>query len=46
MPLYGAGLGCKVRVPALDGAVESTIPARTNGGRTFRLKGQRPHGQA
>jgi DnaJ-class molecular chaperone len=25
---------------ALDGAVELTIPARTNSGRTFRLKGE------
>jgi DnaJ-class molecular chaperone len=27
-------------VPTLDGAVELTIPAHTNGGRTFRLKGK------
>lgn len=38
--LYEAVLGAKVRVPTLDGAVELAIPAHTNGGRTFRLKGK------
>ena len=38
--LYEAELGGKVRVPTLDGAVELTIPPRTNGGRTFRLRGK------
>ena len=38
--VYEAELGGKVRVPTLDGAVELTIPARTNSGRTFRLKGK------
>jgi DnaJ-class molecular chaperone len=38
--LYEAVLGAKVRVPTLDGAVELAIPAGTNGGRTFRLKGK------
>ncbi|MEA2977918.1 MAG: hypothetical protein QOF19_3438 [Alphaproteobacteria bacterium] len=38
--LYEAVLGGKVRVPTLDGAVELAIPARTNSGRTFRLKGK------
>ena len=38
--LYEAVLGAKVRVPTLDGAVELAIPANTNGGRTFRLKGK------
>jgi len=33
-------LGGKVRVPTLDGAVELAIPANTNSGRTFRLKGK------
>ena len=33
-------LGGKVRVPTLDGAVELAIPAGTNSGRTFRLKGK------
>jgi DnaJ-class molecular chaperone len=33
-------LGAKVRVPTLDGAVQLAIPANTNGGRTFRLKGK------
>ena len=37
--LYEAALGGKVRVPTLDGAVELAIPAGTNSGRTFRLKG-------
>ena len=40
VPQYEAQLGGKVRVPTLDGAVELTIPARTNSGRTFRLKGK------
>ena len=35
-----AVLGAKVRVPTLDGAVELAIPAGTNSGRTFRLKGK------
>jgi DnaJ-class molecular chaperone len=38
--LYEAVLGAKVRVPTLDGAVELAIPAGTNSGRTFRLKGK------
>lgn len=38
--LYEAALGGKVRVPTLDGAVELAIPAGTNTGRTFRLKGK------
>jgi DnaJ-class molecular chaperone len=38
--LYEAALGGKVRVPTLDKAVELTIPAWTNSGRTFRLKGK------
>jgi DnaJ-class molecular chaperone len=38
--LYEAALGGKVRVPTLDGAVELAIPANTNSGRTFRLKGK------
>jgi DnaJ-class molecular chaperone len=38
--LYEAELGGKVRVPTLEGAVELKIPARTNSGRTFRLKGK------
>ena len=37
---YEATLGGKVRVPTLDGAVELAIPAGTNSGRTFRLKGK------
>lgn len=38
--LYEAVLGGKVRVPTLDGAVELAVPAGTNAGRTFRLKGK------
>jgi DnaJ-class molecular chaperone len=38
--LYEAVLGAKVRVPTLDGAVELALPAGTNSGRTFRLKGK------
>lgn len=38
--LYEAVLGGKVRVPTLEGAVELAIPAHTNAGRTFRLKGK------
>ena len=38
--LYEATLGGKVRVPTLDGAVDLAIPADTNSGRTFRLKGK------
>lgn len=38
--IYEAVLGAKVRVPTLDGAVELAIPAGTNSGRTFRLKGK------
>jgi DnaJ-class molecular chaperone len=38
--LYEAVLGGKVRVPTLDGAVELALPANTNSGRTFRLKGK------
>jgi DnaJ-class molecular chaperone len=40
LTLYEAVLGGKVRVPTLDGAVELAIPANTNAGRTFRLKGK------
>lgn len=38
--LYEAVLGGKVRVPTLDGAVDFTVPAGTNSGRIFRLKGK------
>jgi len=40
LTLYEAVLGGKVRVPTLDGAVQLAIPANTNAGRTFRLKGK------
>ena len=38
--LYEAVLGGKVRVPTLEAPVELAIPAGTNSGRTFRLKGK------
>jgi DnaJ-class molecular chaperone len=38
--LYEAVLGGRIRVPTLYGAVELAIPAGTNSGRTFRLKGK------
>jgi len=38
--LYEAVLGAKVRVPTLAGAVELAIPAGTNSGRVFRLRGK------
>lgn len=40
VPLADAVLGAKVRVPTLAGAVELSIPAWTNSGRTFRLRGK------
>ena len=38
--LYEAVLGGKVAVPTLEGRVEMSIPASSNGGRTFRLRGK------
>jgi DnaJ-class molecular chaperone len=38
--LYEAVLGAKVEAPTLDGHVELTIPPRSNGGRTLRLRGK------
>ena len=38
--LYEAVLGAKVAVPTLEGQVEMSIPAGTNGGRTLRLRGK------
>ncbi len=37
---WEAALGAKVQVPTLDGAVEMTIRAGTQGGRRLRLRGQ------
>jgi DnaJ-class molecular chaperone len=37
---YEALLGAKVRVPTLEGAVDLTLPPRTDAGRAFRLKGK------
>ena len=37
---WEAALGAKVRVPTLDGAVEMTIPAGTQGGQRLRLRGK------
>ncbi|GAC1552633.1 MAG: J domain-containing protein [Beijerinckiaceae bacterium] len=38
--LYDAVLGGKVAAPTLDGQVELTIPRRSNGMRTLRLRGK------
>ncbi len=38
--LYEAALGAKLRLPTLDGAVEISVPANTNGGRVLRLRGK------
>ena len=35
-----AVLGAKVRVPTLDGPVTLTVPPKSSGGRTLRLKGK------
>lgn len=37
---WEAALGAKVTVPTLDGPVEMKIPAGTQGGKRFRLRGQ------
>jgi DnaJ-class molecular chaperone len=37
---WEAALGAKVSVPTLDGPVEMTIPAGTQGGKRLRLRGQ------
>ena len=38
--LYEAVLGAEVGVPTLEGQVEMSIPAGTNGGRMLRLRGK------
>ena len=38
--LYEAVLGAKVAVPTLEGQVEMSLPAGTNGGRVLRLRGK------
>ena len=40
LPLAQAVLGGKVRVPTLGGHVDLSVPAYTNSGRTFRLRGK------
>lgn len=40
LPLAQAVLGGKLRVPTLGGEVELSIPAWTDSGRTFRLRGK------
>ncbi len=40
LTLYEAVLGSKVNVPTLDGKVELNVPAKSNGGRTLRLRGK------
>ncbi len=37
---WEAALGAKVHVPTLDGSVEMTIPAHSQGGQRLRLRGQ------
>jgi len=37
---WEAALGARVSVPTLDGSVEMTIPAETQGGQRLRLRGQ------
>lgn len=41
--LSEAVLGGKIRVPTIDGAVNVTIPANSNTGKTLRLKGKGLH---
>ena len=38
--LYEAALGATIKVPTLDGAVETKVPPKTSSGRTLRLKGK------
>jgi DnaJ-class molecular chaperone len=40
VPLYDAVLGGEVQVPTMTGSVVLTIPAETQSGRTFRLRGK------
>ena len=40
VPLADAVLGGKIRVPTLTGDIEMNLPAWTNGGRVFRLRGK------
>jgi DnaJ-class molecular chaperone len=37
---WEVGLGAKVTVPTLDGSVEMTIPAGSQGGQRLRLRGK------
>ena len=46
VPLADAVLGGALRIPTLTGEVEMTLPAWTNGGRTFRLRGKGLQGSA
>ena len=40
LDIYTAVLGGKLSVPTMSGNVSLTIPPRTQGGRTFRLRGK------
>ncbi len=40
VPLGDAVLGGKLRIPTLTGEIEMNLPAWTNGGRVFRLRGK------
>ncbi len=38
--LYEAALGATIKVPTLDGTVETKVPPKSSSGRTLRLKGK------
>jgi molecular chaperone DnaJ len=40
IPFHTAALGGEIEVPTLSGRVKLTIPAETQGGKTFRLRGK------
>ncbi len=40
VPFYDAALGSKISVPTIDGSTQMTVPAGSQGGQIFRLKGK------
>jgi DnaJ-class molecular chaperone len=46
LPLADAVLGGALRVPTLEGTIETTIPPMTNSGRSFRFRGKGLPGKA